>query len=191
MRPDARILNASPYMRGMNRRTFIQSLVAVFAFPATPTLSLGPATAALPTAAVVPAHARSWAIYMSTLHGECTPQALQNLLNISAVDARKYIIQLIAEGTIKPIPLLQKSLSNFTKTNDGNILDELKKRLEMKAQAESEREGVRESIDENECLGTNAELLADFPETDPEVFIDGKSPELKTQNSIDSFRTGV
>ena len=73
---------------------------------------------------------------MSTLHGECTPQTLQNLLNIPSVDAKKYITQLIADGALKPNPLLKKSVSEFAKTNDNSIIDKIKKRLDMKSQSE-------------------------------------------------------
>ncbi|MEP4334790.1 MAG: hypothetical protein ABJ360_00090, partial [Roseobacter sp.] len=63
---DARFLNDAPYIEVMNRRSFTQSLVAVFSLPANPALSLQSVTTALPAAAAVPAHARSWAVYMST-----------------------------------------------------------------------------------------------------------------------------
>ena len=86
----------------MDRRTFIQSLAALLSLPANPVASLRSATAALPAATVVPTKARSWAAYISALHGECTPQTLQNLLHIPEVDAKKYVSQLIVEGIIKP-----------------------------------------------------------------------------------------
>jgi hypothetical protein len=67
----------------MNRRSFIQSVAALVSLPANPLLSLQPAGAAVCAAASVPAEARSWAIYMHNLHGECPPRALKSLLNIS------------------------------------------------------------------------------------------------------------
>ncbi len=158
------ILNDTPYMIGMNKRRFIQSLVAVFSLPANPILSLRSATVAIPTAMAVPARARSWAVYISALHGECTPQTLQNLLHIREVDAKKYIIQLIAEGVIKPNPLLQRSVSKLLKTNDDSLLDKVKKRLEMKARTELEEMETCETVDASECLDAEAELLDDLPE---------------------------
>ena len=114
-------------MNGMNRRRFLQSLAAVISLPAGAGLSLKPATAALPTAAAVPAKARFWAIYMSGLHGECTPQTLQNLLHIPEVDAKKYISHLIADGVIKPNPLLQKSVSKVLQSTEDGPFDKVKR----------------------------------------------------------------
>lgn len=147
----------------MKRRTFIQSLTAVFSLPAIPTLSLGAVTSAVPTtvAAVVPAQARSWAVYISTLHGECPPHALQTMLNIPAIDAKKYVTQLVADGIIKPNPLLQRSVSKIIKGNEDSLLDKIKKRSEMKAQNEAQ---TYKKLDETECLDTEVEWLEDFPE---------------------------
>lgn len=117
----------------MKRRRFIQSLVAVFSLPGSATLSLRSASAALPAASAVPTKARFWAVYMSGLHGECTPQTLQNLLHIPEVDARRYVSQLIADGVIKPNPLLQKSVSKLLRPTEDSPLETLKKRLDMKA----------------------------------------------------------
>lgn len=125
----------------MNRRRFIQSLAAVFTLPTNASLSLRPAAAAITTATAVPAHARSWAIYMSTLHGECTPQTLQNLLNIPPLDAKKYVTQLVAEGAIKPIPHLRKTVSEIVKTDEDSLLDKFKNRLEMKAEKDGSEDG--------------------------------------------------
>lgn len=87
------------YVICMDRRTFTQSLAALFAMPAIPVTA-----AAAPVAAVatVPSQARFWAIYMSALHGTCTPRALQVMLNISASEAQGYLTQLIAQGVITP-----------------------------------------------------------------------------------------
>lgn len=121
----------------MKRRTFIQSLAAVFALPAAPSLSLPGASAAVPAATAVPTQARFWAIYMSALHGECTPQTLTNLLHIPQVDAKRYVTQLIADGVIKPNPILQDAVSELVKPKDETLLDKAKKRLEKKSQTQS------------------------------------------------------
>ena len=151
-------MKASNYIKGMNRRRFIQSLAAVFSLPALPSISLGTASAAMPSAVAVPAHARSWAIYMSRLHGECPPHALQTIVNVSASDAKKYVSQLIAEGAIKPGPILQKPVSEITKTNEDSLLGKFKKRLEMKAQAESEDVDIDEKPDSAEFCDGDVEL---------------------------------
>ena len=127
-------------MKPMKRRSFLQSLAAVIALPAN-ALALKPAAAALPSATIVPAKARSWAVYMSTLHGECTPQTLQNLLNIPASDARHYVSQLIADGVLKPNPLLQHAASRLARTRDDSVLDKIKQRLQKKS---AERANIQE-----------------------------------------------
>ena len=86
----------------MDRRTFTKSLAAVMTLPAMPSAAL-----AAPSAAVsVPSQARYWAIYMNSLHGQCTPRALQVMLNIPHAQAEGYLGQLMAEGVIKPNPLM-------------------------------------------------------------------------------------
>jgi len=170
----------------MNRRRFIQSLAAVLSLPANATLSLRSATAALPTAAAVPANARFWAIYMSALHGECTPKTLQNLLHIPEVDAKKYVSHLIADGVIKPNPLLQRSVSNFVKSNDESLLDKVKKRFEMKGQAEAEEGEACETADAAEGPDAEERFVDDvseddLPEDDLEVVAEEESVELETQ----------
>ena len=142
----------------MNRRRFIQSLAALVSLPALPAISFGAASAPIPSAVAVPAHARSWAIYMSRLHGECPPHALQTIMNVSASDAKKYVSQLIAEGAIKPGPILQKPVSEITKTNEDSLLGKFKKRLEMKAHAESEDVDIDERPDSFEFCDSDMEL---------------------------------
>ncbi len=165
----------------MNRRRFIQSLAAVFSLAANPTLLLRSATTVLPAAAAIPAEARSWAVYMSTLHGECTPHALQVMLNISAADAKKYVTQLIADGVIKSNPLLQKSVSKFVKTNEDSLLDKVKKRLEMKRRAGSKEVEFCKNFDETERLDAETELLEDLRELGPEAVAEDEPVDAETQ----------
>ena len=119
----------------MKRRRFIQSLAAVFTLPAVPGLSLQPAAAASVSAAAVPAKARFWAIYITGLHGECTPQTLQNMLHIPEMDAKRYIGQLLADGVIKPTPVLQRAVTELAKPNEDGVLDKIKKRFDRKQKA--------------------------------------------------------
>ncbi|WP_337659779.1 hypothetical protein [Anderseniella sp. Alg231-50] len=178
---DARFLNDAPYIMVMNRRRFIQSLVAVFSLPASPALSLQSVTTALPAAAAVPAQARSWAVYMSTLHGECTPRALQSLLNIPEIDAKRYVSHLIADGVLKPNPLLQKSVSEIVKTIENSPLDKVKGRLEMKARAEPEQLENRDPADAVECPDNGEEMPEELPEVDPAVLAEDEFAEEQTQ----------
>ena len=165
----------------MKRRTFIQSLVALVSLPATPSLSLGSATTAVPAATAVPAKARFWSIYMTALHGDCPPHALQAMTNISATDAKRYVTQLIAEGVIKPNPLLKNSVSKVFKSNEDSLLEKVKKRSEMKAQAKSGEVKIAETIEAKDDLDNEAELHDDFYDVDLEVVAEEKPMEEGTQ----------
>jgi len=147
--------------------------------PATSTLPLQSAAAAIPGFAGVPAQARFWAIYTSGLHGECTPQTLQNMLNISQVDAKKYISQLIGEGVIKPNPIIQRTVSNVLTRNEDSVLDRFKKRVEMKGQVASRELKVSNAIEEDEGLDSEFEMLDDFSDVEAE----NESQEAEVQAS--------
>ena len=71
----------------MDRRTFTKTLAAAMIPPAMPSVAL-----AAPTAAVsVASQARYWAIYVNSLHGQCTLRALQVMLNIPPAQAEGYL----------------------------------------------------------------------------------------------------
>jgi hypothetical protein len=91
------------------------------------------------------------------------------------------ITQLIADGAIKPHPLLQRSVSEFVNNNKDSILDKVKKCLEMKARTESEKAEICKKFDETECLDAEAELLEDLPETRLKVVAEDESVEAETQ----------
>lgn len=154
----------------MKRRTFIQSLAALVSLPATPALSLGSAATVAPAATAVPAQARFWSIYMSALHGDCPPHALQAMTNISATDAKRYVTQLIAEGVIKPNPLMQNSISKALKTKDDGLLEKVKKRSEMKAQANSGEVKIAEAVETTDDLDDEVEVLDALDDVDQEEF---------------------
>ena len=141
----------------MNRRRFIQSLAAVFSLPAVLAPSLRAASAAIPAATSVPTQARFWAIYMSGLHGECTPQTLQNLLHIPATDAKRYVTSLIADGVIKPHGLLQSPVSELIKPRENSLLDSVKERLDMKAQDEPVQPDVCDVVEPDESSDAEPE----------------------------------
>jgi len=179
--PKLAIVTNASYIKPMNRRRFIQSLAAVFSLPAAPTLSLGSATAAVPTAAAVPAQARFWSIYMTALHGECTPQTLQNLLHIPEVDAKRYVGQLIADGVIKPNPLLQNTVSELVKPNDESLIDKVKKRFDKSKQSKTERLDVVDTAETPENLDDKTEWIEDISEDDLDGFPNEASDETKRQ----------
>lgn len=169
----------------------------MFTLPAGASLSLPAATAALPTAAAVPTKARFWAIYMSSLHGECTPQALQNLLNIPGADAKRYVGQLVADGVLKPNPLLNKSVSQVFKSKDDTLIDKVKKRSKMKAQAKQQAAQKTASdellaeepletaqlTDDETDVSENPNMVEAHLETDKDTLIEGSKPELDQDQS--------
>lgn len=168
-------------MRQMNRRSFIQSLAALVSLPANPLLSLKPAGAAVSAAAAVPAEARSWAIYMHNLHGECPPMALKSLLNISEVDARRYVSHLIADGVLKPNPMLQKSVRRLLNTGEDSLRDRVEQRLDTQARQTAtpdqaaEPAELAERIDETEAsqdLGSDASPVAVSGNGQPEAAVE-------------------
>ena len=187
------------YIEVMNRRRFLQSLAAVFTLPAASTLPFSSASAAVPSAAAVPTQARFWGIYMSALHGECTPQALQSLLNIPAADAKFYITQLISEGVIKPNPMLKSSLSNIARSEDNGLLNKLNDRLKMKAKVGSgehknpkTREDVEadlnqapvegvDFVDEFADLESNIDSVPELDEEDGPTELSNKKPDCGSE----------
>lgn len=146
----------------MNRRKFIQSLAAVFALPAAPKLAVGSVGMAAPAVATVPKQARFWAIYMSALHGECTPQTLQNLLHIPEADSKRYVSQLITDGVIKPNPLLENAVSELVRPKDESFAQQVNRRFEKKETTEPVKLEVQEEAGP-EC---NSDQDADV---DPEL----------------------
>lgn len=167
----------------MKRRTFIQSLAAVFTLPTVGALPLQSAAASIPTAAAaVPTKARFWAIYMSSLHGECTPQTLHNLLNIPKVDANKYIGQLIADGVIKPNPLLQRTATELVKSKNENVLDKIKKRSEMKSKAKAGKLEINETV-EGELCEMEVKYTEEFSDSDFETSIEDQLVEVETEDN--------
>ncbi len=167
----------------MNRRRFIQSLAAVFTLPATPKLALGSAGAVSGTAAAVPTQARFWAIYMSALHGECTPQTLQNLLHIPEVDSKRYIGQLIADGVIKPNPLLKNTVSELVKPKDDSLVEKVKHRFEKKTDASAAKpeltEFTEKTDDEPEAQTELETEDSEFVHTDENIELDASEENLE------------
>ena len=80
----------------MNRRQFTAGLGALAASPALPVKALTSA----PAASAIPNTARFWALYMSHLHGVCTPEALAKISGITVNAASGYLKAMIGDGVI-------------------------------------------------------------------------------------------
>lgn len=178
------------YIMGMNRRRFLQSLAAIVSAPAMPAFSMPSISVAAQSAATVPANARFWAIYMSGLHGDCTPQALQNMLNISASDAQRYVSQLVADGVIKPNPLLKRTVSHLLETEDQSLFDKIKRRFEMKSEEQTKSEGVmpREQLSD---VSDTADAAIEHPEENAEDPLATDQAELDEAPEDDVGENGM
>ena len=141
----------------------------MFALPAVPALTSGAATASVSAAATVPAKARFWAIYISALHGECTPQTLQNMLHIPASEAKSYIGQLIADGVIKPNPFAQNAVSELMKPRENSPFEKVKQRFEKKAEARAEVLDVAKGENEEKGQESGEEFASDDITDDDET----------------------
>jgi len=158
----------------MNRRGFIQSLAAVLSLPANPLLSLRPAAAAIPAAVEVPGHIKSWAVYMSNLHGECTPLALQRLLHIPEADAKTYVGRLIADGVLRPGPLLRESMRKFVNRGQDDFLDGFEEPLELDGELQPQSVAIENAESRHPADGVVSEedlpeAAADADQTDASV----------------------
>jgi hypothetical protein len=115
----------------MNRRQFTTGLAAIAAAPAMPAKAL----ASLPAAsAAIPHPARFWAIYMSHLHGTCSPQALSKMTGIDPGVAQGYLSRLVSDGVLTPTNIVSKALSAQTKPirQQSKLRERLNKFLEDK-----------------------------------------------------------
>ena len=92
----------------MNRRQFTTGLTALAAAPALPIKAM----ASIPAAsAAIPHPARFWAIYMSHLHGKCSPQVLSKISKIDVDVAQGYLNTLISDGVLTPTRMITKATS--------------------------------------------------------------------------------
>lgn len=170
-------LDMPSYICGMNRRSFIQSLAAVFSLPALPLTSLRPVAAGIPAAADVPARVKSWAVYMANLHGDCTPLTLHRLLHIPETDAAQYVSRLVADGVLKSNPAMHEAARNLARPLEDNLLDE---RLEMTAQAEPEGAETSQNSRAPEGPDVEANPTGEPAEPDDASLITGQ-PEASLQ----------
>lgn len=113
----------------MNRRDFTTRLAALFALPAVPAL---PAAAApVANVAAVPNAARFWAIYMSHLHGQCSPATLAKMTKIDVTQAQGYLTKLMNDGVIKPNPFLKNTLSHQIKNKADSVYKKIDDTLDQ------------------------------------------------------------
>jgi len=156
------------YIDFMNRRKFIQSLAAAFTLPAvSPALASLPAaplatTSGATSATAMATKARFWAIYMHGLQGNCTPATLSTVLGIPETQARGYVSRLVAEGVIKPNPLIKKTVSKLVKSDDEGLISKARQRLEMKSDEEVQEADEGDYI---EVDGEIAEIADENAET--------------------------
>lgn len=174
----------------MKRRSFLKSVVALVSFPAMPKFPVLAAPVVPATAVAVPTKARFWAIYMSSLRGECTPETLQTMLKIPAVDAKNYITQLIADGVIKPNPMAHTAVSQIVKGRKSNIFDKLKSRLEMKrnstkAEAEDLKNLFSNSIEHESELEEELGATLENETLDIAKLAEYKQEDLIKDSSLD------
>ena len=146
------------YIYCMNRRSFIQSLTAALSLPANPLLSLRPAAVAMPAAVEVPVRVKSWAVYMSNLHGECTPLTLQRLLHIPEADAKTFVSRLIADGVLRPNPVMQEAARKLLKPREDHLLDEVESCPEPTTEAEPSEVAMSESTDTGDVPDAEVKL---------------------------------
>lgn len=102
----------------MNRRDFlVQS-------GATITAATLPAGAVFPKAATpVPANMRFWAVYMSQLHGTCSPKMLATMTKVSEGAAQSELSKLVSQGVLQPAQMLTPKLNVNTRTTAPNTTD--------------------------------------------------------------------
>jgi|GEM_PF-1781497 len=96
----------------MNRRAFTAGLTSVLALPALPIKAV--ASLLPPAATAIPNPARFWAIYLSHLHGSCTPAALAKATEIKTSMARGYLGHMLADGTLTPVNLVQHAMARHS-----------------------------------------------------------------------------
>jgi hypothetical protein len=92
----------------MNRRQVTTGLGAIAAAPALPVKAL----ASLPaTGAAIPNPARFRAIYLSHLHGTCSPKTIYKVTGIDASITKGYLSRLLSEGVLSPPNMAAKVMS--------------------------------------------------------------------------------
>jgi hypothetical protein len=114
------------------------------------------ALASLPAAsAAIPNPARFWAIYMSHLHGTCSPQTLAKVTGIDASLTKGYLSRLLSEGVLSPPNMAAKVMSAQAKPTQKP--SGLRKRLDkFLSEADEPQEVIDEEIvdetDEDQSL---------------------------------------
>lgn len=123
----------------MNRRQFTTALGAAAAAPALPLKAM---TAAPVASTAVPNGARFWAIYMSHLHGTCSPQTLATMTGLDVSVAQTHLTKLISDGVLKPTNLFGRMAASNTKQPQGpsKWRKRVEKFMEEKQPPESEEQ---------------------------------------------------
>ena len=129
----------------------MQMIGAALTIPMMPTPAMA---VAKPAAVAVPSQARYWAIYMNSLHGECTPRALQTMLNITPDQATSYLNQLVADGVVKAHPMAKMMVQN--QGTSGKFVQDIKTRIKDRLNA---------VLEEDTALDAGEETPVEDPET--------------------------
>ena len=146
----------------MKRRHFIQNMAALAAAPALPIKALASAGAAIPKPA------RFWAIYMSHLHGTCTPASLAKATGINPSVAQGYLSRLIADGVLTPTNIVSKAISAKAVQSPDQPTD-ISKRMKKFLKRDILEEDTKSDCDSSPVNHAQAELAHDtnIPTPDP------------------------
>ncbi len=164
----------------MNRRQFTAGLGALAAAPALPVNALTSA----PAAGAIPNTARFWAIYMSHLHGICTPEALAKISGVTLNAAKGYLNAMISDGVITTTRMATVA------PNAANKSTGLKKRLEkFKTDRPAQQAPVSEDViePEDDSLRVNHDTAELQDETETAAAESNPEP---TSQSISEDPTG-
>jgi hypothetical protein len=156
----------------MNRRQFTTALAALAATPALPAKAITGLPAAAGAAISKPA--RFWAIYMSHLHGTCTPQVLAKAAKISPAVARSHLSSMVSQGILTPTNIAAKTVATQANPiqNTSNIRTRLDRFLKEKSAA---KKGIMENLDDSTPVNHDG---ADLPH-DTDIATDTPSPTAK------------
>ncbi|KAB7610382.1 hypothetical protein F9L33_13860 [Amylibacter sp. SFDW26] len=137
----------------MNRRQFTAGLGALAAAPTLPVKAL----ASAPAAGAIPNTARFWAIYMSHLHGVCTPEALAKISGVTVHTAKGYLSTLISDGVITTTRMAAAVHNTPKPSGFKRRLEKLKKDRPVQKTSISEK-GVEPEDDSHPINQDAAEL---------------------------------
>ena len=114
---------------------------------------------------------------MSNLHGECTPLALQRLLHIPEADAKTYVGRLIADGVLRPGPMLRESMRKLVTQGQDGLLDGFEEPLEV----DGELQPLFEASEHPEGQHPAEALVSE--ENQPEIATDADQTDTRVEEA--------